>query len=98
MRTVRVAVLDQVHSYVVLVDSIQDAVWLIGRLSLVFILRSRQDIQRVSDGGSHCTFEIAAQPWLSCERLNESLRALPRVVLTEISGTESSPSPCAAVG
>lgn len=82
MQAIRVAVQDLVDSYHVQVDTRQNAIWLLSRLSHCFVFKSADDLQHPADGVA-CSFEVPAQPWLPFSRLKELLAGIPRVSLAD---------------
>jgi len=86
MQTIRVAVQDLSDAYLIRVDSLPEATWLLARLSHAFVFKSASDVQRAA-GSLDYTFEIPALPWLTCDRLKELLAAMPRVSLISAPAT-----------
>jgi hypothetical protein len=62
------------------VDGIQNAKWLIHRLSQFFVFKTAEAVKE--DGGSSCTFRVADSSLISPQRLKRLLGAIPEVKLT----------------
>jgi hypothetical protein len=68
------------HEYLVCVDGIENAKWLLSRLSRSFIFRSAEPI-RDEYGSSLCTFHVPHDGRLPISQFNRVLSDIPEVSL-----------------
>jgi len=83
MDTFRVWVRPLDYEYLVCVDGVANARWLLDRLGRSFVFRSSQPIsQDVSS--TLCTFQVPCGPSLSLTQLQKLLTAIPEVTLLRV--------------
>jgi len=68
------------HEYLVCVDGVENAKWLLGQLSRSFVFRSAEPV-RDEHGSSLCTFHVPYDSRLTVSRFNKLLSGMPEVTL-----------------
>jgi hypothetical protein len=80
MKAFRVWVRPLDYEYLVCVDGVENARWLLDQLSSSFIFRSAQPINQEQDS-TLCTFQVPSNSLLPFPRFQKALAAIPEVNL-----------------
>lgn len=83
MKAFRVWVRPLDYEYLICVDGMENARWLVDQLGRSFVFRSAQPISQDS-GSTLCTFQVPCGPLLSLARLNKLLAEIPEVTLLRV--------------
>ena len=71
------------YEYLICVDGVENARWLLDRLGRSFVFRSAQPISQ-EQSSSLCTFQVPCGPMLSMTKLQKLLTAIPEVTLLRV--------------
>ncbi|HEY2414043.1 MAG TPA: hypothetical protein VGI40_17485 [Pirellulaceae bacterium] len=80
MKAFRVWVRPLDYEYLVCVDGVENARWLLDQLAASFIFRSAQPISQENDS-TLCTFQVPSSSQLPLSRMQKVLTAIPEVTL-----------------
>lgn len=80
MEAFRVWVRPQDYEFLVCVDGLENARWLLDQLAGSFVFRSAQPISQANES-SLCVFQVPCNPLLPFTRLQKLLAAIPEVTL-----------------
>ncbi len=83
MNTFRVWVRPLDYEYLICVDGVENARWLVDQLGRSFVFRSAQPISQDADS-SLCTFQVPCGSMLSLARLRKLLADIPEVTLLRV--------------
>jgi len=83
MKAFRVWVRPQDYEFLICVDGVDNARWLLDQLGRSFVFRSAQPISQ--DGKSSlCSFQVPCGPLLSLTKLQKLLANIPEVTLLRV--------------
>ena len=71
------------YEYLVCVDGVENARWLLDKLAGSFVFRSAQPISQ-EESSSLCTFQVPCGPLLPFSKLQKLLTAIPEVTLLRV--------------
>jgi hypothetical protein len=80
MKAFRVWVRPLDYEYLVCVDGMENARWLLDQLANSFIFRSAQPISE-ENNSTLCTFQVPSNSMLPLSRFQKALTAIPEVTL-----------------
>jgi hypothetical protein len=83
MNAFRVWVRPLDYGFVVCVDGMDNALWLLDQMSESFVFRSAEPINQ-EQSSTLCTFQVPSDPRLSLSRLRKLLLAIPEVILLKV--------------
>ncbi len=83
MKNFRVWVRPLDYEFLVSVDGLENAHWLLDQLGRSFVFRSAQPISQEADSAL-CTFQVPCGPMLSLTRLQKLLVQIPEVTLLRV--------------
>lgn len=83
MKNFRVWIRPLDYEYLVCVDGLENARWLLDQLGRSFVFRSAQPIGQDLNSAL-CTFQVPCGPMLSLTRLQKLLVAIPEVTLLRV--------------
>jgi hypothetical protein len=83
MDAFRVWINPQDYEFLVCVDGVENARWLLDQLAGSFVFRSAQPINQ-SKGSTLCTFQVPCNPLLTFSRFQKLLTAIPEVTFSKL--------------
>jgi hypothetical protein len=83
VKTFRVWIQPSDYGFYLLVDGVENAVWLLDRLGRSFVFRSAEPIAEQRNS-PFCTFQVAGGPQLTLRKLQQLLVAIPEVTLLRV--------------
>jgi len=86
MESFRVWVRPLDYEYLICVDGVENAHWLLERLSGSFVFRSAQPISQ-QGGSAMCSFQVPCNSQLPFSRFQKVLAAIPEVTFLRVAAT-----------
>ena len=83
MNAFRVWVRPLDYEFLICVDGLENARWLLEQLAGSFVFRSAQPISQ-EQSSSLCTFQVPCGPLLSLAKLHKLLTSIPEVTLLRV--------------